>query len=322
LQELDCETHAGKRIDWNTNDFDLVIAIRDLAKRFCEKVDDMKRQQRDFNALFGYLETSKELLGTFTGAVSDANYIDKAENFLTDSFLYKNAVGEILKAEKFIRNNLDKVRQWKTFADGVQDELNKAATVHPQISALVETFGEIYRAGIVTQFRALQDKAQQVKDAYYNLMTAAAREMSDSYKVLYQEAVALQKAIDTLPAGLNEDAASKVSTIANYAQQRTSPDVDIDYDVKDRQTRFTYSEILSFIELFSSRKTALEIIRNGLIRNPPPVSDSIDPEPLKAKKYVASLPGRQLKVHVYKTWLQQELQKLAEAADQDDIEIN
>ena len=322
LQELDCETHAGKRIDWNTNDFDLVSAIRDLAKRFCEKVDDMKRQQRDFDALFGYLETSKELLGTFTGAVSDANYIDKAENFLTDSSLYKNAVEEILKAEKFIRNNLDKVRQWRTFADGVQDELNKAATVHPQISALVETFGEIYRAGIVTQFRALQDKAQQVKDAYYNLMTAAAREMSDSYKVLYQEAVALQQEIDTLPAGLNEEAASKASTIANYAQQRTSPDVDIDYDVKDRQTRFTYSEILSFIELFSSRKTALEIIRNGLIRNPPPVSDSIDPEPLKAKKYVASLPGRQLKVHVYKTWLQQELQKLAEAADQDDIEIN
>jgi hypothetical protein len=322
LQDLDCETHTSKRIDWNTNDFDLVTAIRDLAKRFCEKVDDMKRQQRDFDALFGYLETSKELLGTFTGAVSEANYIDKAENFLTDSSLYKNAVEEILKAEKFIRNNLDKVRQWKTFADGVQDELNKAATVHPQINAPVEAFGEIYRAGIVTQFRALQDKAQQVKDAYYNLMTAAAREMSDSYKVLYQEAVTLQQEIDTLPLGLNEDAASKANTIANYAQQRTSPDVDIDYDVKDRQTRFTYSEILSFIELFSSRKTALEIIRNGLIRNPPPVPDPSEPEPPKAKKYVAALPGRQLKVHVYKTWLQQELQKLADAADQDDIEIN
>jgi hypothetical protein len=37
---------------------------------------------------------------------------------------------------------------------------------------------------------------------------------------------------------------------------------------------------------------------------------------------MAALPGRQLKVHVYKTWLQQELQKLADAADQDDIEIN
>jgi hypothetical protein len=37
---------------------------------------------------------------------------------------------------------------------------------------------------------------------------------------------------------------------------------------------------------------------------------------------VVSLPGRQLKVHAYKTWLQQELQQLADAADQDDIEIN
>ena len=322
LQELDCETHTGKKIDWNTNDYDLVTSIRDLAKRFCEKVDDMKRQQRDFDALFNYLETSKDLLGSFTGAVSEANYIDRAENFLTQTTVYANAISEIVKAEKFIRNNLDKVRQWKTFTDGVTDELTKAATNHPEIIQLIEAFGSLYVAGIVTNFRPLQDKAQQVKDAYYNLMTVAATEMSGRYKLLYQEALALQQEIDTLPPGLNVDAAAKTGNIVSYAQQRTSGAVDIDYDVRDKQTRFTYSEILSFIELFSSRKTALDIIRNGLVRNPPPVPDPSEPEPPKAKKYVAALPGRQLKVHVYKYWLQQELQKLADAADQDDIEIN
>ncbi|MEI7527075.1 MAG: hypothetical protein WCJ95_22185, partial [Mariniphaga sp.] len=85
MQDLDCETHTAKKIDWNTNDFDLVSAVRELAKRFCDKVDDMKRSNKDFDALFGNLEICKDQLGTFTGAVSEANYIDKAENFLTQS---------------------------------------------------------------------------------------------------------------------------------------------------------------------------------------------------------------------------------------------
>ncbi|MBL0081465.1 MAG: hypothetical protein IPP37_03050 [Saprospiraceae bacterium] len=111
LQEMECEIHTGKKIDWNTNDFDLVNAVRDLAKRFCDKVDDMKRQNKDFDALFGNLENSKDQLANFTGAVSEANYIDKAESYLTQTNLYAKAVKEIVDAEKFIRNNLDKIRQ-------------------------------------------------------------------------------------------------------------------------------------------------------------------------------------------------------------------
>ena len=70
LQEMECELHTGKKIDWNTNDFDLVNAVRELAKRFCDKVDDMKRQNKDFDALFSNLENSKDQLGNFTGAIS------------------------------------------------------------------------------------------------------------------------------------------------------------------------------------------------------------------------------------------------------------
>ena len=85
--------------------------VRELAKRFCDKVEDMKRQNKDFDALFSNLELCKDQLGAFTGAVSEANYIDKAENFLADTAIYENAINEIEKAEKFIRNNLDKLRQ-------------------------------------------------------------------------------------------------------------------------------------------------------------------------------------------------------------------
>lgn len=322
LQEMECEMHTGKKIDWNTNDFDLVNAVRELAKRFCDKVDDMKRQNRDFDALFSNLENSKDQLGNFTGAVSEANYIDKAESYLTQTDLYAKAAKEIVDAEKFIRNNLDKIRQWKSFADGVTDELTKAAKSDATITALVATFNSLYKGEVVKNFKSLQDTVQKIKDAYYLLMQAAATDMAAKYSTLQKDANALLKEIATLPAGLNDDANARANNIFQYASQRTAATVDIDYDVKDKQTRFTYSEMLSFIQLFNSNKTELEIIRSGLIKTAPPKPTPGAPATPSKKTYSATLPGKKLKVSEYKNWLQQELQKLAGAADNDEIEIN
>jgi hypothetical protein len=98
--------------------------------------------------------------------------------------------------------------------------------------------------------------------------------------------------------------------------------VDIDFDVKDKQSRFTYSEMLSFIQLFNSYKTDLEIIRSGLIKSAPPKPVPGD-LPMPAKKiYTAQFPGKKMTVIDYRQWLQQELHKLAGASDIDEIEIN
>lgn len=322
LQEMECEIHTGKKIDWNTNDFDLVNSVRELAKRFCDKVDDIKRQNKDFDALFSNLENSKDQLGNFTGAVSEANYIDKAESYLTQTDMYAKAVKEIVDAEKFIRNNLDKIRQWKAFADGVSDELTKAAKVDANITTLVATFNSLYKREVVKNFKSLQDTIQKIKDAYFLLMQVAATNMAAKYSIIQKDVGALLKEIATLPAGLNDEANARANNILQYASQRTTASVDIEYDVKDRQTRFTYSEMLSFIQLFNSNKTELEIIRSGLIKTAPPKPTPGAPATPTTKTYSATMPGKKLKVSEYKVWLQQELQKLAGASDNDEIEIN
>lgn len=322
LQEMECELHTGKKIDWNTNDFDLVNAVRELAKRFCDKVDDMKRQNKDFDALFSNLENSKDQLGNFTGAVSEANYIDKAESYLTQTDLYAKAVKEIVDAEKFIRNNLDKIRQWKAFADGVTDELTKAAKSDATITALVATFNSLYKGEVVKNFKSLQDTVQKIKDAYYLLMQDAATDMAAKYSTLQKDADALLKEIATLPVGLNDDANARANNILQYASQRTAATVDIDYDVKDKQTRFTYSEMLSFIQLFNSYKTDLEIIKSGLIKTAPPKPTPGTPQIPTKITFSATLPGKKVKVSDYKIWLQNELQKISGAAADDEIEIN
>ncbi len=321
LKELECETHTGKKIDWNNNDFDLVNAIRDFAKRFCDKVDDMKRQNKDFEALFSNLEICKDQLVSFTGAVSESNYIEKAENYLSQTDVYADAINEIEKAEKFIRNNLEKLRLWKTFADGVTDELIKAARPDANISQLVATFNSLYKGEVVKNFKPLQDTVQKIKDVYFTLMQASATDMAAKYAKLQQDADLLVKEISTLPVGLNDDAVAKSASILQYASQRTSASVDIDYDVKDKQTMFTYSEMLSYIQLFNSFKTDLEIIKSGLIITTPPIPAAGTSGILIKQTYSATLPGKKVKVSEYKAWLKQELQKLAGAADNDEIEI-
>jgi hypothetical protein len=322
LQELECETHTGKKTDWNTNDFDLVNSVRELAKRFCDKVDDMKRSNKDFDTLFSNLEVCKDQLGSFTGVVSEANYIDRAEGFLTNTSVYLNAIKEIEKAEKFIRNNLEKLRKWKSFIDGVNDELNKAAKSDNEITTLTEGFNSLYKGEVVKNFKQLQESVQKVKDAYFKLMKAAAENMASKYAQLQKDAEKLIIEINKLPEGLNEESKSKVNQILLYTSQRTSSDIDIEYDVKDKLTRFAFSEMLSFVQLYNSYKTELEIISSGLIRTSQPKSKPGTPSTPTLKIFKVQLPNKKLKVLAYKQWLQQELQKLAGASDDDEIEIN
>lgn len=322
LQELEIDQHIGKKIDWNTNDFDLVNGVRELAKHFCDKVDVFKRTHKDFDTLFANLEQCKDGLGEFTGAVSEANYIDKAEAYLAGTDGYATAIDEINKAERFIRNNLEKLRQWRTFADGVGDELKKAARANAEIDRLTGEFDKLYKGEVVKNFSQLQQTIQKIKDGYYTLMVEAATDMSAKYTGLKTETDALIREINSLPPGLNDDASYRANNLLQYAEQRTSATVDVDFDVKDRKTRFTYSEILSFIELYISKKTELDILRAGLVRTMPTKPAAGAGTKPTVKTFTAQMPGKKLKVAAYRQWLQQELQKLAGASDNDEVTID
>ena len=135
-------------------------------------------------------------------------------------------------------------------------------------------------------------------------------------------AVNLINEIETLPIGLNDLALSKVSALKQYARQRTNATVTIDFDVKDKQSRFTYSEVLSFIDLYPSKKAEIEIAKASLIKTKAP-EPPLGNLPLSVlKKYVVKISNTKMKVSEYKVWPKSELQKLATAADNDEIEIN
>lgn len=329
LKDFSIEDRIKIRIDWNTNDYELVSGVRELAKHICNKVDFMRSQNKEFDTLFVDAERHKEFLSGFTGTLTDVNYIDRAEQYLKEKDAYALAVQSIDRVEKFIRTNLPKLMEWKEFVHGVKDELKKAAINNVVIDQFTVEFDGHFKENVVKTFPVIQQIVQKIKDEYFRLMQEAAGKMSGSYTKLKEDAESVLREIALLPEGVNAKSEYEVNSIFQYATHRTSSLVDLGYDVKDKQTRFTYSEMLSFIELYNGKKTNLEILRAGLVRvaprnpDPEPSVESGKTTPIVTTKMIkTTLPAKKLKVLAYKQWLTQELQKLSDAGDNDEIEFN
>lgn len=321
LLDIEVEKYIGRKIDYNTNDFELVAAVRDTAKHFADKVSTLRNSEKEFDKLFPKAGDNSAFLADFTGAVSEANYIDKAIAFLSAKDPFLTELQSIEKVEKFIRNNLPKVKEWKTFILAVQDELSKAATTNATVEQLKNDFESNLLGDVIKNFAVLQQSAQKTKDEYHLLFSTAMKDCTAKYSEIEALANELINEINTLPAQLNTSTLSKANALVQYAKQRIQPSIAIDFDVKDKHSRFTYSEVLSFLELYASKKTEVGILRAGLIREKAPEPQpGIAPTPI-IKKYAVRIPNTQMKVAEYKTWLQSELQKLASASDNDEIEV-
>lgn len=322
LLDIEAEKYIGHKIDYNTNDFELVSAVRDTAKHFADKVTTLRNSEKEFDKLFPKADENATFISGFTGAVSEANYIDKAVEFLASKDKFLIALQDIEKVEKFIRNNLPKVKEWMGFVIAVQDELTKAAITNANIQQHRAGFDTHLNGDVIKNFAALQQSSQKTKDEYHHLFSQAMKDCAVKYTEIDAMAVTLIKAIEALPEGLNTPALTKANALSQYAKQRTLSAISIDFDVKDKQSRFTFSEVLSFIDLYPSKKAEIEIASASLIKTKEPApTPGTTPAPT-VKKYSVKLPNSKMKVAEYKFWLQGELQKLASASDNDEIEIN
>jgi len=319
LLDIEAHNYIESKVDYNTNDFELVNAMRELAKHFVDKLATLKKAEKDFDKLFANTEEFAEVLTNHTGSVSEANYIDKAHDFLKQKGEVLNAIQSIENIEKFIRNKLPKAKQWLAFALAVKDELTKAARNHTDINRLVNEFETEYQQDIVANFTKLNEIVQQIKDRYYNLFSDAMSDCAAKYEEILKLTQSLIDEIKTLPAGLNVEAEQKALSLKQYAEQRIKKDIDLDFDVKDKISRFTFSEVHSFIELYETKKNEIEILRAGLVRKEQLKPES-DGEP-KKKTYSTKLPAHRMKVGEFKKWLKQELQKLTSARDDEEITI-
>lgn len=321
LLDLDFKTHTGKSIDWNTNDFDLADAVKILADQFIGEISGMQNTVENFDTLFSEVVAFKSILQPYTSKTMESNYLDKIEQFLASKEQFNDAISKILKAQKFIKNNLDTVKGFRRFFYDVNAELKKASRQNLKIEEYIEEFDTLFNENMVKNFAQLQQLAINTKDEYYNMMKSSFEIMSSSYSNFLKEVETAIVELSSYPAELNSINISKLNNLKAYAQQRVVNDIRLEYHTKCQNSGYTLSDILNYIDLLPSKETELAVIKSSFIKEIPKIPEPGEPTKKVATKVSFSFPNKVMSVKAYRRFLASKLQEIASKDENDEIEI-
>ena len=333
LMDLDVQDHISRKVDWNTNDFDLADSISQMAELFITAITSLKDTVDQFETLFPNVANLKQGLQSYAGKVTESNYIEKVEYLLNNSDDFNDAIHAILKAQSFIKKNFPKVKEFKRFVEDVRNELNKADRTDKNIEEAHEEFNRLFKQDMVKNFASLQQQVQIVKDAYYKLIKTAAAGMSHEYQLLSGKIDAVLRDLKNhYPAGPNVQIQSKIDTLKSYANKRTISDVILEYGITCSKCGFSLSDILNYTAQAPLKENELAILQSGFISEIPKPEITLQPNspesvpvsapaPKKPRKVTLSISKRIMTVQEYKLLLTSQLTALAAAKPDDEIEL-
>jgi DNA-binding transcriptional MerR regulator len=277
----------------------------------------MENTVTDFNQLFNNCVEQKQLLQGFISKTTEANYIEKAEDFLKEPASYVTAIKTIIKTENFVKKNLDKIKGFSNFSKSVENELQKANIQNQIIENQTKLFDEALTKDVIEKFSEIETEVQAIKDEYYNLMKASATVMAKSYSNLKAD---IEKAQDDLeknyPANLNTTNKTNLKLLFDYCKNKTSDDIEIIYKVHCQKTGFSLSDILNYIDLVPTRETELQMIISNFLKVEPP-----KPKPGQPKKVQLNIPNNIMTAKEYRGILALQISALAGIDNEEMIEV-
>lgn len=328
LMDLEIESHAGRKVDWNTNDFDLADSIRHMADHFIGALTTLGDTVDGFESLFPTVADQKQTLLSYGGKVTESNYIEKVEYLLTNSDQFSSAIQTILKAQKFIKKNFSKVREFKRFIEEVVSELKKADRTDNSIKEAHEEFNRLYKQDMVKNFGSLQQQVQIVKDSYYKLIKNAAAGMSHEYQLLSGKIDAALRTLKGYPADLNVQNQRKLDELKRYCSDRIIKEPVLEYDITCKNCGYSLSDILNYTALAPTKDNELLILQSSFITEAPkPEPDTgggspdQPPAPKKPRKVRLNIHSQKITTGEYRMVLSGQLQALAGLSDSDEIEL-
>jgi hypothetical protein len=320
LLDLDFESHTGNKIDWNASDFELAEAITYLADHFITSVSSLRKTQPDFDKLFGKVANQKDVLLNYTSKTTAANYIEKSEHFLGTKTAYSEAIKTIVKAEKFIKRNIAKIKGFTIFVEGVGIELNKAGIKNDLINSNTSTFKEAIKKDVIDQFSDILNAAQNIKDEYYTLMDTSAKSMSASYLDLKEKFQGAQTDLtNNYPAPLNVLSSNKLKLLVNYCDDRILKGVRLEYQIICQDSKYSLSDILNYIVIAPTKDTELQMLIGDFVKTPPKPKDPKQPK--QPKKMQLTIIKKVMTTKEYKAILASQLQGMAGMDNDDEIEL-
>ncbi len=320
LMDLNYTDHTGQKVDWSTNDFELADSIKILAEHFISSLGTMKDTISDFEQLFLNMANQKSVLQNYSSKITEANYIDKIEDFLNTKDQFIDAVKSIVKTQKFIKKHLSKAIEYKRFANQVVMEIQKADIVNEEITGNYSDFNNLYKEDLVSNITKLEQLVQSIKDDYFKLMKDSASIMTSNYHALQSKVDIALSALKKYPPELNEQNARKLRDLKKYAINRIIKEIKLDYNTECQNCHFTLSEILNYIELAPSKDTDLMMIKSNFVSETPK-----QPEPgeqKEPKKVKLTISKKVMTVKEYRLLLSSHLKVLAGAGDTEQVEIN
>jgi hypothetical protein len=314
---LEFEKHTNRKITDTSSDFDVADGVSVLAEQFVITVKTMENTVPDFNKLFKNGIEQKQLLQGFVSKTTEANYIEKAEDFLKDAVNYTKAIKNIIKTENFVKKNLDKIKGFSNFTKAVQIELQKANLDNAGIANQIKLFEEAISQDVIEKFGDIQNYAQAIRDEYYNLMSANAKKMATAYKNLK---VVIEKAqadlSDNFPEELNRENGNKLKSLSDNCNNKMADDINLVYKIHCQNTGFSLSDILNYIDLVPTREAELQLTINNFLKEEPK-----KPEPGQPKKVQFTINKNLMTAKEYRGLLASQLQALAGIDNEDMIEV-
>jgi len=304
---LEFEKHTNRKITDTSSDFDVADGVSVLAEQFVSTVKTMENTVPDFNKSFKKCIAQKQVLQAFISKTTEANYIEKAEDFLKEGGNYASAIKTILKTESFVKKNLDKIKGFLNFTISVEDELKKAHINNTIIGSQTKEFEAAIHEDVIEKFADIQNSAQAIKDEYYNLMSVNAKIMATAYKNLKGAIEKAQSDLATnFPLELNRDNENKLKSLLNNCNNKVSDDITLIYKIHCQNTKFSLSDILNYIDLVPTRETELQITVSNFIKEEPK-----KPEPGQPKKVQLTINKKLMTAKEYRRILASQIQGLA-----------
>lgn len=325
LLNLEIGTYLNEKIDWNTNDFQLAESIGKLADKFLGKISELENTVNQFGSLFPIVAQQRTVLQGFTGKMTENNYIERAEYFLTNSEQFSEAIQTIEKAQKFIKKNFSKVQEFKRFVEDVTNELKKANRSEVLIVDATEEFNRLYNQNMVKNFGNMQEQVQIIKDSYYKMMKKAGATMTLEYQILKGKVDAAIKSLQSYPAELNQSNQKKLNELQQYCNARIINEPILNQTISCEKCGYSLSDILNYTQLVRVKEQDLFIIENSFVseapQTEPKVEDEGQPVPKKPRKIKVQITNKVMTVQEYKSLLTNQLAILSTSRPDEEIEL-
>ena len=318
LKKIKTAQILNKDFNYTTNNIELVSLIADLARHFSERIEEREKMIDHFETYFPQFEEKVNVLKPFNTKITDANYKDKAEEFLISFADIEDAVKNIKDILKFIENNLKQAERFKEFVNHIVIELGKLDIKYHNnpVFSLQKDFENKFSVSLMQNYSELKKIYQNVKDEYFGLIKSEHSLMTKHHGELKESAEKQRKKIYSISPDQNKELIAELDDLIRYADSHICNQLKIEYEIACQTCHFTLNEIIVSNQSFRLKLAANEQTEYK-IKYPQKPGEVKEPRRINMK-----LTKGEFTVSQYKVILNEKLDQVNKLNDDDIIVVD